>query len=209
LECLDALGLRKGTISDDVLRAGVMRKFNVFQEWVRLQHGHYDSNPSKWSDTLSKFATNINPSVRRYNDMVGRIELMEATSFVPGDLAPEMYGSNTATGYFFLGQGMYYSYSSAWRRDAYAAYVQGRLPPAVNALDGMDKERIVNTISVRDAHIGGRELLNALDKLGIKELQFTKFLRQYYWSGAFLTINLTKANSKQADGQEGEDWEMV
>jgi hypothetical protein len=37
---------------------------------------------------------------------------------------------------------------------------------------------------------GGPELLRGLTQAGVSELAFTKFLRQYYWTGAFLHINL-------------------
>jgi len=179
------------------LQSKLRSKFRLFQKWVHLQHGN-NSNPSVWSDTLSKFASVVNPHVDRYNKMVEpQLGFLHATSFVPADLAPEMYRrGQTATGYFIMGQGWIYAYSAIWRRDAYAAFLQKRLPKEVQeVLEGYTS--LQEHVSVDLAYRGRQELLEGLEKAGVSEMTFTSFLRRYYWSGAFLEVNLH------------DDWEFV
>ena len=198
---LAKFGIQRGEINKDseaALRRCILGKMEAFQDWVERQHG-YDSDPSVWSDTLSKFASRVNPMIGRYNQFglknqadKGFCPLLHVTSFVPADLSPEMYYfyRRQATGYFFTGYGRYYKYSENWRRDAVIALYNELLPASVDALKEVDLEVMRGVISYDLAYQGGQALLDGLFSIGVSEERFTKFLRQYYWSGAFLNANL-------------------
>jgi len=195
-EILKESGFGNGEMvpSDDFyrieLKNAIKRKFEAFQSCILLLHGPL-SSPNSWSDTLSKFASAINPRIDEYNKLFPDDKLMHATSFVPADLAPEMHRrTGVDTGYFFMGRGWIYCYSAVWRRDAVEACVRSLLPPSqVTALIGFENQ-LSRHVSAGLAYTGGTSLLMGLNSAGISEELFTKFLRQYYWSGAFLTINL-------------------
>lgn len=193
MRLLNLAGFGCGRVNREMLREEILTKFTHFRKWINLQFPSQETTPYEWSDTLSRFAKAINPSIAIYNKLMPENPFLHATSFVPKDLAPEMYRTCREDGYFYNGKGLYYEYSSLWRRDAVHALKQNRLPRCAVAILELDLKQL-NTMCeyVTDevALLGGSVLLEALAKVGVDPLVFTTFLRKYYTSGAFIDANL-------------------
>ena len=196
----------------DSLRAFCLSKMAVFEDWAAVRTGGASAkySPAVLSDVLSKFANAIKPHIQRYNTMADSdARIVHPTSFVPGDLAPQMY-RGTCTAYFLdFGNAkghLYYVYSPQWREDAVWALTTGRVSSNLFAADQLNQLR---QIDLRIFRAGGSELKTALeggrDEAGrvgrvTPELWGThtgnlaenviKFLQQYYMKSLFLQVNL-------------------
>ena len=174
-----------------ILRSRIIEKMNVFNSYVIKTFG-VGSNPSQWSDTLSHFAKAINPVIQNYNKMCMDQDLIpfaHATSFVPADLAPSMYRGNNYA-YFFVTSSSCYSYSQNWRRDAVRAVNNGTMPADVTVTLGNFDRIKFSQITDKIAYDGEKTLMDALVRTGVTSDTFITFLRKYYFSGAFIKINL-------------------
>ena len=184
------------------LKSAIMSHMRHFKNYVdNLPHRRsYTYKTEQWSDALSVFGKAINVYIRKYNSLTDAVDHFAlVTSFVARDLSPEMFNlkSRHALGYYYGPQGYCYSYSCKWAADAIKfaklGYYKGDFPKRLMQLD--DK-RHRETINIRTGKQNGILLRNEVNGLnGVLEItgddmEFFKFLQQYYLTGAFLDINL-------------------
>lgn len=184
------------------LKSAIMSHMRHFKNYVDNlpQRRCYTYKTEQWSDALSVFGKTINVYIRKYNSLTDAVDHFAlVTSFVARDLSPEMFNlkSRHALGYYYGPQGYCYSYSCKWAADAIKfaklGYYKGDFPKRLMQLDD---ERHRETINIRTGKQNGILLRNEVNGLnGVLEvtdddMEFFKFLQQYYLTGAFLDINL-------------------
>ena len=171
-------------IEPSSFRSAILRRLKKFVEWTEMMPFYNGGNPTLWADTLSNFAKALNPIIMRYNKIVREEDqLCPVTSFVPFDLAGEMYSAALRDqNYFFGPQGYYYSYSPQWRAAAFRRLRLGTIPE-----NWKDLIPIAKKISPDVVERGCDELKVALET-DDNRAKVIKYLNWYYFSGAFLDV---------------------
>ena len=173
-----------GVLSNEKVLDQIREKYLAIRDLVRedvlLQYAH------RMGDVLSKFSKSCPTS--RINKLLEplRIQLLHETSFVPLDLAPEMYNGNPD---YFFRRGIYYSYSPRWRRDAWEALGDTVVDPNHNELLLPIKHKLTEEEERRTTDNSFFDIEKVLKGTGVEVVNVVKYLQYYYFHNIWYWYN--------------------